>query len=52
MIGRLRPAGAAEVLAGIDVEATIAEIMKKGSLSLKQRTLGASRTPCQMPRVD
>jgi len=25
--------------AGIDVEATIAEIMKKGSLTLKQRTL-------------
>jgi hypothetical protein len=39
MIGRLKPAGAAELLAGIDVEATIAEIMKKGSLPLKQRTL-------------
>ncbi|HWY42333.1 MAG TPA: hypothetical protein VNX66_02465 [Candidatus Sulfotelmatobacter sp.] len=39
MIGRLKPAGAEELLAGIDVEATIAEIMKKGSLSLKQRTL-------------
>ena len=26
-------------MAGIDVEAAIAEIMKKGSLSLKQRTL-------------
>ncbi len=39
MIGRLKPAGAGELLAAIDVEATIAEIMKKGSLSLKQRTL-------------
>jgi hypothetical protein len=39
MIGRLKPANAAEILAGIDVEATVAEIMKKGSLSLKQRTL-------------
>jgi hypothetical protein len=39
MIGRLRPAGAAEVLLGVDIEGTIAEIMKKGSLSLKQRTL-------------
>lgn len=39
MIGRLKPAGAAGLLAGIDVEATIAEIMKKGSLPLKQRTL-------------
>jgi len=28
-----------EILGGIDVEATIAEIMKKGSLTLKQRTL-------------
>jgi hypothetical protein len=27
------------LLAGIDVEAAIAEIMKKGSLSLRQRTL-------------
>jgi hypothetical protein len=39
MIGRLKPASAGELLAGLDVEATIAEIMKKGSLSLKQRTL-------------
>ena len=39
MIGRLKAASAVEVLAGIDVEATIAEIMKKGSLSLIQRTL-------------
>jgi hypothetical protein len=39
MIGRLKPASAAELLAGIDVEATIADIMKKGSLSLKQKTL-------------
>src|SRR6516225_2096416 len=39
LIGRLKRESAADILASIDVEATIAEIMKKGSLSLKQRTL-------------
>ena len=39
MIGRLSPLSAGQILEGIDVEGTIAEIMKKGSLSLKQRTL-------------
>ena len=39
LIGRLSPLSAGEILHGIDVEGTIAEIMKKGSLSLKQRTL-------------
>ena len=56
LIGRLRPAGAAEVLAGIDIEGTIAEIMKKGSLALKQRTLAdlmdrAWGRPAQAVRV-
>ena len=39
LIGRLSPVSADQILEGIDVEGTIAEIMKKGSLSLKQRTL-------------
>jgi hypothetical protein len=39
LIGRLAPLSAGQILEGIDVEGTIAEIMKKGSLSLKQRTL-------------
>jgi len=39
MIGRLKPGTAADILAGIDVDGVIAEIMKKGSLSLKQRTI-------------
>jgi len=39
LIGRLAPLSAGEILEGIDVEGTIAEIMQKGSLSLKQRTL-------------
>jgi hypothetical protein len=39
LIGRLTPLSAGEILHGIDVEGTIAEIMKKGTLSLKQRTL-------------
>jgi hypothetical protein len=39
LIGRLAPLSAGEILEGIDVEGTIAEIMKKGSLSLKQKTL-------------
>ena len=39
IIGRLTPLSAGEILHGIDIEGTIAEIMKKGNLSLKQRTL-------------
>jgi hypothetical protein len=39
LIGRLSPLSAGQILDGIDVEGTIAEIMTKGSLSLKQRTL-------------
>lgn len=34
-----RPLWAGQILHNIDVEGTIADIMKKGSLSLKQRTL-------------
>jgi hypothetical protein len=39
LVGRLSPLSAGQILEGLDVEGTIAEIMKKGSLSLKQRTL-------------
>ena len=39
LIGRLAPLSAGQILEGIDIEGTIAEIMQKGSLSLKQRTL-------------
>jgi hypothetical protein len=39
LIGRLVPSSASQILDRVDVKGTIVEIMKKGSLALKQRTL-------------